>query len=66
MVNCPVCKKTIIVQDDNGIRKLRSRVLLFEENKTIAICPQCKTRMEVPVILEEKATKTKISHIILT
>ena len=64
MVKCPECKKIIIATDDKGTRKLRSRILLFEEGQTIAICPQCKTRVIVPVFLEEKAKKP-ISHIIL-
>ena len=63
-MNCPKCNKIIIAIDENGTKKLRSRILLFEKDKTIAVCPQCKTKIIVPIILDDKTTKTKINHVI--
>lgn len=50
-VNCPVCGYGIIA-GTNGKRKLRTRVLIFNENgNTMGICPKCKTNLKVPVAL---------------
>jgi L-lysine 2,3-aminomutase len=51
---CPICGRKII-SNEGSVHKLRTRIILFFEKKTIAKCRYCKKDVEVPVrILEEK------------
>ena len=63
MVQCPECKRIIMDSTQSGGYKIRSRMILFSENKAVAICPTCKTYVEVPIILgalPQKISKEKI------
>jgi len=63
MVQCPGCKRIIMDSTQSGGYKIRSRMILFSEGKAIAICPTCKTHVEVPIILgalSEKPAKSKL------
>lgn len=53
MVTCPKCKRIIMDETQDGGYKLRSRMILFKEGKATALCPTCKTAIEVPIILGE-------------
>jgi hypothetical protein len=64
MVKCPECGR-IILDTSDGSRKLRARVLLFEDDGTIAVCPQCKAGVKVPVSLNgAQTTPNPIKHVI--
>lgn len=53
-LNCPVCGYSIVA-GVNGKRKLRTRVLVFNENgNTMGICPKCKTNLRIPVVFANK------------
>lgn len=66
MVHCPTCDR-IILDTSDGKRKLRARVLLFEDDGTIAVCPQCKMGVRVPVTLDGAQTApSPLRHVILT
>jgi hypothetical protein len=51
MVKCPECKRIILDSTQDGGYKLRSRMVLFKNGKAVALCPTCKSTVEVPVIL---------------
>jgi len=51
MLNCPECNRIIMDSTSDGGWKLRSRMVLFHGGKAEALCPTCKTRVEVPVLL---------------
>lgn len=51
MLNCPNCNRIIMDRTQNGGYKVRSRMLLFSEGKAQALCPTCKVRVEVPILL---------------
>ena len=38
-------------ETQDGGYKIRSRMIIFKDGKAIALCPTCKTNVEVPVIL---------------
>jgi hypothetical protein len=48
---------------DGGVR-LRTRMMLFTDQGAVAVCPQCKTHVPVPVQLapgtEAKPAKTRV------
>jgi len=63
MVQCPGCKRIIMDSMQSGGYKIRSRMILFSDGKAIAICPTCKTHVEVPIILgaiPEEPHKSKL------
>lgn len=49
MVNCPSCNRIIMDSTNEGGYKLRSRMVLFHEGRAHALCPTCKTKVEVPI-----------------
>jgi hypothetical protein len=50
--------------DADGTKKLRSRILLFKEDGTYAVCPDCKTPIKVPIRLDSP-TDRHPKHVIL-
>ena len=66
-MNCPKCDRVIIGKNEDGIKKLRTRILLFEDDGTKAICPQCKTQVIVPVELQtdDDNSNIGIKHVII-
>lgn len=55
MVKCQRCGRIIMDRTQDGGYKIRSRMLLFKEGKAIALCPTCKTDVEVPITLGDVA-----------
>jgi hypothetical protein len=53
MVHCPKCNRIIMDSTQDGGYKIRSRMIVFKDGKAIALCPTCKTDVEVPVHLGE-------------
>ena len=47
-MKCPICKKSIISTEGRK-QKLRSRIVIFDNGKTIAKCLNCKSDVEIPV-----------------
>lgn len=40
----------------DGGYKLRTRMLLFRDEKAIALCPSCKSEVDVPVALGDTSS----------
>ncbi|MEW6087368.1 MAG: hypothetical protein AB1498_03625 [bacterium] len=47
-MKCPICNKTII-SNEGRKQKLRTRIIIFDQGKTIAKCQNCKSEVEIPV-----------------
>ena len=56
ILKCPVCNKPLIV-DDGEKWKLKTRIVIFLKNKTLAKCKFCRTDVEVPVVFNSKEAK---------
>lgn len=52
MLNCPNCNRIIIDSTQDGGVKLRSRMVLFNGDVAHALCPSCKTKVEVPLSID--------------
>lgn len=63
MLHCPECNRILIDMTSDGGVKLRSRMVLFQGSGAHAICPSCKTKVEVPLMVDvsklPQPTKTK-------
>lgn len=55
MVSCPQCNRIIMDATQDGGFKIRSRMIIFKDGKAIALCPTCKTNVEVPIQLDAVA-----------
>jgi hypothetical protein len=52
MLQCGGCNRIIMDSTSEGGWKLRTRMVLFdEEGQAKAICPTCKTQVDVPIML---------------
>lgn len=47
-MRCPICRNAIISTDGHK-QKLRSRIIIFSDNKAVAKCQICKSDVEVPI-----------------
>lgn len=63
MLNCPECGRTLMDKTSDGGMRLRTRILLFDDAGTLAVCPSCKTRVNVPVKINKNDRKLK--HVIV-
>ncbi len=52
MLNCPSCGNEIIKNYPNGKVKLRTNIVIWEDNRAICKCTKCHTDVKVPVKLE--------------
>jgi len=52
MLNCPSCNRIIVDTTQEGGYKLRSRMVIFQDNEAYALCPTCKTNVKVPLRLD--------------
>jgi len=50
---CPLCGRPLIV-DDGKKWKLKTRIVIFLQKKTLAKCKYCKNDIEVPVRFDLK------------
>jgi len=66
MVSCPKCHRIIIDTTPSGGHKLRSRMVLFLDGKAVALCPSCKTYVNVPLILGEMPSSLPKEKIIIS
>lgn len=48
VLKCPICGRPLIVEDDQK-RKLKTRIVIFLKDKTLAKCKFCHNDIEVPV-----------------
>jgi hypothetical protein len=55
MIQCHECRRIIMDSTDGGW-KLRTRMVLFDEDGAKAICPSCKAHVDVPVTLGDVGT----------
>jgi hypothetical protein len=61
ILKCPVCNRPLIV-DDGEKWKLKTRIVIFLKNKTLAKCKFCRSDVEVPVVFNSnEATNGQIS-----
>lgn len=63
-IKCPKCSRIVLDTNADGSKKLRSRMLLFENGGTVAICPGCKWKVAVPVTLDIPTSRT-LKHVIM-
>ena len=61
-IHCPKCQRILLDENDDGTQKLRTKLLLFHNNNALAMCPQCKTEVPVPVSLQPR--EPKLQHVI--
>lgn len=52
-VSCPRCERIIMDQQDDGSLRIRTRLVIIPVRKEalIAICPQCKQHVHLPLKL---------------
>jgi len=53
-LRCPICRKLVFARD-NGVLRLRTRILIFEDGYTIAKCRYCRNDVIVPVFMNEES-----------
>jgi ribosomal protein S27E len=54
---CTKCGE-IVIKSVGGDTKIRSKVLVFKENQTLAICKGCNVEIPVPVSIDETMVKS--------
>ena len=61
VIQCTKCQRILADYNDSGVRRLRTKVVLFDKSITTAVCPKCQTSVAVPIKFmdknEQKATK---------
>jgi ssDNA-binding Zn-finger/Zn-ribbon topoisomerase 1 len=60
VLKCPECGKPLLVEE-NGKKKLKTRIVIFLKNKTLAKCKYCRKDIEVPVKFDLKSAKDKFA-----
>lgn len=40
----------IIVKSENGVAKIRAKILVVRDNKVFAVCKSCNTEVQVPLV----------------
>lgn len=63
-IQCPKCRRIVLDTNEDGTRKLRSRMILFENGGTFALCPGCKSKVPVPISLDIPTSPT-LKHVIM-
>jgi hypothetical protein len=64
--SCPKCSKVLMDFMEDGTARIRTRLLLVgEDGKVTAICPQCKTPCKIPMTGLCENTRKKIKHVVL-
>jgi hypothetical protein len=53
MLKCPVCKRPLMV-DAAGKWKLKTRLVIFLKDKTLAKCKYCRSDIKIPVKFDLK------------
>lgn len=51
MIHCPKCNRIVLDTTADGGYKLRTRMILFIDGEAKSICPSCKTKVNVPLVL---------------
>lgn len=67
MLNCPKCNRIIVDSTQEGGVKVRSRMIVFNGDAATALCPSCKTSVEVPLTIDTEklpSLSTKPKHFI--
>lgn len=60
MLQCSECNRIIVDSTADGGWKLRARMVIFDESgQAVAICPTCKHKVPVPVVLGDINTLPK-------
>ncbi|MCK5306513.1 MAG: hypothetical protein KAJ66_05200 [Candidatus Omnitrophica bacterium] len=54
MLRCPACGKPILI-DDGEKWKLKTRIVIFLNDKTLAKCKYCRNDVQVPVEFNREA-----------
>ena len=61
--SCPKCGNPLIREYPGGKQKLRTNILVWDENGCVAKCPKCKADVSVPVVLNLQEKK-KIRYVV--
>lgn len=64
---CTKCGELLVKSMPDGSHKVRSKILVFKEEGTFAVCKGCNTDIKVPITLDtdevvtlEKSKKVKL------
>jgi len=60
---CPKCGNPLVREYAGGKQKLRTNILVWDENGCVAKCPKCKADVSVPVVLN-LPEKKKIRYVV--
>ena len=68
VLHCPKCNRIIVDTTTDGGVKVRSRMIVFNDAGAHALCPTCKTSVEVPLTIDASRlpTSSKPKHVINT
>jgi predicted RNA-binding Zn-ribbon protein involved in translation (DUF1610 family) len=66
VIDCPKCGKHIMDTNEDGTKRLRSKVILFRDDGAVAVCPACKAEIPVPLTLNAPGISTPVKHFIIT
>jgi hypothetical protein len=68
MLKCQQCNRIIVDSTQDGGVKVRSRMIVFHDGRAHALCPTCKTEVEVPLAVDTTKfpPSTKGRHIVQT
>ena len=68
LLNCPKCNRIIVDSTIEGGVKIRSRMIIIQDGRAQALCPTCKTTVEVPIAIDVSGLppSNKVKHVIQT
>jgi ribosomal protein S27E len=68
MLHCPKCNRIIVDKTPNGGAKVRTRMVIFDEAGAHALCPTCKTSVDIPISIDMSRIPLSLSpkHVIST
>lgn len=66
-IQCPNCGKNVMDLANDGMPRLRAKVVLFTEHGAVALCVNCSCHVPVPLSftpsVEDKPTKKVIHYV---
>ena len=58
---CSKCDDVVLKSFESGEMKLRSKVVIFKDDKAVAICKGCGTEIPIPVAVDFTLMKSVVS-----
>jgi len=49
------CNEIVMKSTNDGVAKIRSKILLLRDNKAYAVCKSCNQEVQVPLTIDREA-----------